>query len=167
MGIREKLVEQLRELSDVDPPICQYQVPEEIELFGKADYIANGVTVGNSHRAGCIDDYGITGKKGPICGCPECGGYSSIVWDPVTDTNTCACGWTDSTTNVTVQEWHPASEPPEEDGRYFVARYDYVTKTPFTDILWFERGQWWNRLHGGNFAVTHWMPLPTPPKKEE
>lgn len=65
---------------------------------------------------------------------------------------------------VTVQEWRPASEPPKEDGRYYVARYDYVTKTPFADILWFEKGQWWNRLHGGNFAVTHWMPLPVPPK---
>lgn len=67
---------------------------------------------------------------------------------------------------VTVQEWIPVSEPPEEDGRYFVARYDYVTKTPFTDILWFERGQWWNRLHCGNFAVTHWMPMPPLPKGE-
>lgn len=71
------------------------------------------------------------------------------------------------TNGVTVQEWIPVSEPPEEDGRYFVARYDYVTKTPFTDILWFERGQWWNRLHCGNFAVTHWMPMPPLPKKEE
>lgn len=67
---------------------------------------------------------------------------------------------------VTVQEWIPVSEPPKEDGRYFVARYDYVTKTPFADILWFEKGQWWNRLHGGNFAVTHWMPMPPLPKGE-
>ena len=67
---------------------------------------------------------------------------------------------------VTVQEWIPVSEPPEWDGRFFVARYDSVTKIPFTDILWFERGQWWNRLHGGNFAVTHWMPMPPLPKGE-
>ena len=67
---------------------------------------------------------------------------------------------------VTVQEWRPASNPPKEDGRYFVARYDRVTKTPFTDILWFESGQWWNKLHGGNFAVTHWMPMPPLPKGE-
>ena len=63
-NIREKLVGQLRELADRTPPICQYQIPEEIEIFGKkvtvyckpfeqfqellreaADYISNNVTV--------------------------------------------------------------------------------------------------------------------------
>lgn len=63
-ALKEKLVGQLREASDLTPPICAYQEPEEIELFGKkttvyckpfeqfqellreaADYIARGVTV--------------------------------------------------------------------------------------------------------------------------
>ena len=64
MDVREKLVEQLREVASKTPPICRYDNPDEIEHFGKtitvyckpfeqfqelmrdaADYIANGVTV--------------------------------------------------------------------------------------------------------------------------
>lgn len=64
MDVREKLVEQLREVASKTPPICRYDNPEEIEHFGKtitvyckpfeqfqglmrdaADYIAHGVTV--------------------------------------------------------------------------------------------------------------------------
>ena len=64
MDIKEKLVEQLREVASKTPPICRYDNPDEIEHFGKtitvyckpfeqfqelmrdaADYIANGVTV--------------------------------------------------------------------------------------------------------------------------
>ena len=64
MNVREKLVEQLREVASKTPPICRYDNPDEIEHFGKtitvyckpfeqfqelmrdaADYIANGVTV--------------------------------------------------------------------------------------------------------------------------
>ena len=64
MDVREKLVEQLREVASKTPPICRYDNPDEIEHFGKtitvyckpfeqfqelmrdaADYIAHGVTV--------------------------------------------------------------------------------------------------------------------------
>ena len=64
MDIKEKQVEQLREVASKTPPICRYDNPDEIEHFGKtitiyckpfeqfqelmrdaADYIANGVTV--------------------------------------------------------------------------------------------------------------------------
>ena len=64
MDVKEKLVEQLREVASKTPPICRYDNPDEIEHFGKtitvyckpfeqfqelmrdaADYIANGVTV--------------------------------------------------------------------------------------------------------------------------
>lgn len=64
MDVREKLVEQLREVASKTPPICRYDNPEEIEYFGKtitvyckpfeqfqglmrdaADYISHGVTV--------------------------------------------------------------------------------------------------------------------------
>lgn len=55
---------------------------------------------------------------------------------------------------------------PEQTARCLVARWDSVTKTPFIDILWHENGVWWNRQHGGNYAVTHWMPLPEPPKED-
>lgn len=64
MDVREKLVERLREVAGLTPPICEYQEQKEIELFGKkvtvyckpfeqfqellreaADYIDNGVMV--------------------------------------------------------------------------------------------------------------------------
>lgn len=56
---------------------------------------------------------------------------------------------------------------PETGTRYLVVRYDYVTKTSFKDILWYDKGTWWNRQHGGDFAVTHWMPLPELPKGDK
>ncbi len=59
--------------------------------------------------------------------------------------------------------WIPCSERlPEEDGRYFVTRYDYVTDSPFVDILWYEKRTWWDRRIVGDFAVNAWMPLPEP-----
>jgi hypothetical protein len=67
----------------------------------------------------------------------------------------------------TTTKWIPVTERlPEQTSRCLVARWDYVTDKPFIDILWSEKGVWWNRLHGGNYAVTHWMPLPEPPKGE-
>ena len=68
---------------------------------------------------------------------------------------------------VTVQEWISVNDRlPEQTSRCLVSRWDYVTDKPFLDILWFEKGVWWNRLHGGNYAVTHWMPLPEAQKGE-
>lgn len=54
---------------------------------------------------------------------------------------------------------------PETESRCLVVRYDAVTKTSFIDILWFDKGTWWNRVFGGEYSVTHWMPLPEPPKE--
>ena len=65
-------------------------------------------------------------------------------------------------------EWIPVSErSPKEDGRYYVTRHDYVTKTNFTDLLWYEKGIWWNRQSTGEYAVIAWMPKPEPYKEEE
>ena len=61
-----------------------------------------------------------------------------------------------------VSEWIPCSERHPKDGRYYVTRIDYVTNTIFTDILWYEKGIWWNRQYTGDFAVIAWMPLPKP-----
>lgn len=62
--------------------------------------------------------------------------------------------------------WIPCSErPPEEDGRYLVTRYDYVTEFSFVDILWYEKRTWWNRRIVGDFAVKAWMSLPEPYKE--
>ena len=60
--------------------------------------------------------------------------------------------------------WTPVTERLPEDGiRCLVTRFDYVTKTPFIDLLWFEGGEWWNRHFCGDYAVTHWMSLPEAP----
>ena len=67
---------------------------------------------------------------------------------------------------VTVQEWISVKDRLPRDGRYLTVRYDQVTRSSFVDILWFERGDWWNRHYPGDYAVTHWMPLPEPPKGE-
>lgn len=56
---------------------------------------------------------------------------------------------------------------PEQDGRFLVTRYDYVTKSSFLDILWFEKNGWWNRHFKGNYTVTHWMPLPDLPNEKK
>ena len=79
----------------------------------------------------------------------------------------CCHRWTKVIRN-TVEEmknhgqWIPVTEALPEEGRYLVTRYDYVTKSSFIDILWFEKNTWWNRQITGNFSVLAWMPLPEP-----
>ncbi len=65
-------------------------------------------------------------------------------------------------------KWIPVTERlPEQGKRYLVIRFDEVTKTQFIDILWHDAHDlWWNRLYKGKYNVTHWMPLPQPPKEE-
>ena len=64
--------------------------------------------------------------------------------------------------------WIPAAERlPEQGKRYLVIRFDEVSKTQFIDILWHDAHDlWWNRLYKGQYNVTHWMPLPEPPKEK-
>lgn len=70
--------------------------------------------------------------------------------------------------SVYVPRWIPVEDGlPEEDGRYLVTRYDDVTNTEFIDILWYEENLWWNRHSTGDYAVTAWMPLPSPYKEGE
>lgn len=54
---------------------------------------------------------------------------------------------------------------PLKDGRYYVTRHDSVTQTDFTDILWYEKGVWWNKQAKGDYAVIAWQLLPKPYKK--
>ena len=70
---------------------------------------------------------------------------------------------------VTVQKWISVSEPPKAHGIYQVFGYDKdLEKTK----VWY--GQWsgydWfiYDIYGDEkrFEVTHWMPLPQPPKGE-
>ena len=77
---------------------------------------------------------------------------------------------------VTVQEWIPASEPPKEDGRYNVYIADKVHAC-VDAVRFYKDGV--GSLHKNVWArydcedgyyevknITHWMPLPQPPKGE-
>ena len=65
---------------------------------------------------------------------------------------------------VTVQEWIPASEPPKDTGEYWIAYkvcgdYSYYTG-------YFDGKYWRSPLTHHKIPVTHWMPIPQPPKGE-
>ena len=59
--------------------------------------------------------------------------------------------------------WRPASEPPKEEGSYLV--YSCKSKTVFT-ARYIPRCERWANRANGHF-ITHWMPLPQPPKEVE
>lgn len=63
---------------------------------------------------------------------------------------------------VTVQEWIPVAERlPEEEGLYLVAVVNDHERR-YSKTAWYHgHGNWF--LHQ---KVTHWMPLPRPPKGE-
>lgn len=69
---------------------------------------------------------------------------------------------------VTVQEWIPASEPPETNGCYLVAgNLRWAGKPMVREAYWL--GDAWLSCDGKFYItrrITHWMPLPTPPKGE-
>ena len=64
---------------------------------------------------------------------------------------------------VTIQEWIPVTERlPENNTRVVVCYNNPIDgeKTVSSDVFW--KGHW---VRFGE-TVTHWMPLPTPPKGE-
>ena len=69
---------------------------------------------------------------------------------------------------VTVREWIPASEPPKERGIYQVFMWD---KEMERSKVWYGQftGCDWSvyDIYGDGMRceVTHWMPLPQPPKE--
>lgn len=70
---------------------------------------------------------------------------------------------------VTVNEWRPASEPPKENGQYLcIYRFGGMRMT-FTRVLDYyatdPTPHFQHTLGEGNMIVTHWMPLPQPPKE--
>lgn len=72
---------------------------------------------------------------------------------------------------VTVQEWIPVSEPPEENGYYwcYVLTSCVCDKKVYEQIpLYWENDVWLYRHNSYRMCknVTHWMPLPQPPKGE-
>lgn len=77
---------------------------------------------------------------------------------------------------VTIQEWIPVSEPPKENGRYYVhvKMHDisYVKIATFSkeSVAGLHDNCWYEYDSDVGFYevtdVTHWMPLPAPPKGE-
>ena len=72
---------------------------------------------------------------------------------------------------VTVQEWIPVTERlPDKMGKY-ICQYVFGENTeyPFYQVLWyFTAVEKPHFQHEGSMGlrVTHWMPLPEPPKGE-
>ena len=66
--------------------------------------------------------------------------------------------------------WHRVEEPPKEYGNYLAVVNDEVMEVTYSDM----RDDWkWSTCDADGFAwirselVTHWMPLPEPPKEDE
>lgn len=65
-----------------------------------------------------------------------------------------------------VPQWHPASEPPEEDGRYLCSVMSLVSNgRNYADILRYDKDGFRDG-HIYTDLVTHWMHLPEPPGTE-
>ena len=68
---------------------------------------------------------------------------------------------------VTVQEWIPVTERlPEESGMYIVTANDgHAQRVSF--VQWQKKNRMWNLTGARSYwRVTHWMPMPHPPKGE-
>ena len=70
---------------------------------------------------------------------------------------------------VTMQEWISVkNKVPEDSGRYLVVtrnKHDGSTSIAITAYIKCKIGEWWSNDYV--YIVTHWMPLPKMPKKEE
>ena len=78
---------------------------------------------------------------------------------------------------VTVQEWIPVTErlPDNKEHDWVLAQVvEYNGYMHIPRIMeyrqakndWFEETYGWLSKHNGVFTVTHWLPLPQPPKGE-
>ncbi len=58
----------------------------------------------------------------------------------------------------TASPWHRVEEPPKENGRYLVSWEGVVTTDEYKNGVWLYASMF-------NQLITHWMPLPEPPKE--
>lgn len=66
-----------------------------IETYGDKWQCWIGKYPSDEERRNAKMGIGISGLKGPLCECPECGG--AVIWNVGKDTNTCTeCEWTDA-----------------------------------------------------------------------
>lgn len=60
---------------------------------------------------------------------------------------------------IPAPRWYRVEEPPKENGRYLVTWEGVVTTEEYKNGVWLYASMF-------NQRVTHWMPLPEPPKEE-
>lgn len=61
-------------------------------------------------------------------------------------------------------KWHPVSDPPKENGRYYVAYEDSVSFLDYFNGKWFFPPRNGIVTEETKESILYWMPLPTPPK---
>ena len=66
-------------------------------------------------------------------------------------------------------KWIPVSDPPKESGCYLTAVKHWLDGKPVTREAFWNSVDWLSceRRHEITPRVTHWMPLPEPPKECE
>jgi hypothetical protein len=69
---------------------------------------------------------------------------------------------------VTIQKWIPVSEPPKENGCYLVTVKHWLDGKPVAREAFWNSVDWLSCEKRQEITprVTHWMPLPEPPKGE-
>ena len=70
---------------------------------------------------------------------------------------------------VTVQKWIPVSDSPKERGCYLVTVRHWLDGKPVVREAYWNSADWLSCYKKGEEItprVTHWMPLPEPPKGE-
>ena len=78
----------------------------------------------------------------------------------------------DKLPSIDTQRWIPANEPPEKwaysSKRHTIHMVDYLAYSQADGVMylanWFEPAKRW-LANGESVNVTHWMPLPEPPKE--
>lgn len=68
---------------------------------------------------------------------------------------------------VTVHKWSPVSEPPKERGCYLVTVNHWLDGKPVAREAFWNEEDWLSCEKRQEITprVTHWMPLPQPPKE--
>jgi hypothetical protein len=69
---------------------------------------------------------------------------------------------------VSKHKWINAQDRlPDKDAAYLIFAPSMDKKCPLIAIAWYQPGIGWNLLPNvWRKAITHWMPLPKPPKKK-
>lgn len=61
--------------------------------------------------------------------------------------------------DASASKWHRVEEPPKQNGRYLVSWEGAVTTDEYKNGVWLYASMFNQRL-------THWMPIPEPPKED-